>query len=451
MKTLRWVALLPLLALAGPREDYARQWPLLLGRDGGGAYRVVLDREVYRATGSPQLRDVDVINARGETVAADVFAPEAPLAKPARRVPVPWFALPVQSVSGDAPSLDVMAKRDESGKILSLEARSGAQHEEAGARALLIDLSRMRQDIEALEIEWASSAPIHATYRVESSDDLEHWKTVADRVQLLDLAQGDRRLRKNEVPVSMGRGYLRLVPLDDAPALPITGVDARLPVEAGEPGWAWETLPGRRVSDRGRDHVEFRLEGRFPIERVDVQTHGNAVTQWRLESRDSDDAVWQRRAGPWVAYRVADEGVPSESVPQALMGAPVRDRQWRLSSTGAMPADIPALRLGYRPEVVVFLAQGSGPYALVAGSASAQRAEAPMPQLMQALRQARGDEWRPAPAYLQPSSLLAGDAAMQPRDAPRDWKTWTLWALLVGGALLVAGFAFNLLRRPPPA
>jgi len=29
-----------------------------------------------------------------------------------------------------------------------------------------------------------------------------------------------------------------------------------------------------------------------------------------------------------------------------------------------------------------------------------------------------------------------------------DWKAWLLWTILVGGALLVAGFALNLLRQP---
>lgn len=34
---------------------------------------------------------------------------------------------------------------------------------------------------------------------------------------------------------------------------------------------------------------------------------------------------------------------------------------------------------------------------------------------------------------------------MQPRAARRDWKTWRLWALLLAGALAVAGFASSLL------
>ena len=109
---------------------------------------------------------------------------------------------------------------------------------------------------------------------------------------------------------------------------------------------------------------------------------------------------------------------------------------------------MPMLRLGYRPEVVVFLAQGKAPYALVAGSARARRADAPLPQLVDALRTQRGQDWQPADATLGPMQALAGNAALTPAPVERDWKAWLLWALLVGGALIVAGFAFSLLKKP---
>ncbi|MCW5581409.1 MAG: DUF3999 family protein, partial [Luteimonas sp.] len=46
---------------------------------------------------------------------------------------------------------------------------------------------------------------------------------------------------------------------------------------------------------------------------------------------------------------------------------------------------------------------------------------------------------------------LAGESALQPAPQPRDWRSWLLWGLLVAGALLVAGFAFSLLRQPHAA
>ena len=177
---------------------------------------------------------------------------------------------------------------------------------------------------------------------------------------------------------------------------------------------------------------------------VDVALAGNHAIEWWLESRDNTDAPWQLRAGPWMAYRVDAAGSGSRSPPQALAGN-VRDHYWRLR-TNVDVADAPTLRLGYRPESVVFLAQGPAPYALAAGSARAHRADAPIPQLIAELRQQRGTDWQPAPAYLGTARPLAGDAALKPA---YDWKSWLLWAVLALGALVVAGFAFSLLRGKP--
>jgi hypothetical protein len=165
-----------------------------------------------------------------------------------------------------------------------------------------------------------------------------------------------------------------------------------------------------------------------------------------LESRDADDAAWQHRAGPWVAFQVGAQGGQERSAEQALADI-VRDRQWRLSSRTPVNG-VPMLRLGYRPEVMVFLAQGQPPFALVAGSARAMRADAPLAQLVEAIRARRGGDWQPATATLGTPVVLAGAQVLQPAPPQRDWKSWLLWGLLVLGAVVVAGFAASLLRQP---
>ena len=78
---LAWIALLPLAALAGVRDDYARQWPLSLSAAGPGAYRVVLDRSVYAQLQSPALKDLVVVNAAVCGVASRSM--RQPLGRPA--------------------------------------------------------------------------------------------------------------------------------------------------------------------------------------------------------------------------------------------------------------------------------------------------------------------------------------------------------------------------------
>ena len=76
-KFLLALCLLPAIAAAQAPAPYAKRWPLVLSAEQAGAYRVVLDREVYATTAWPDLRDIDVLDARGKPVAAALFGPGA--------------------------------------------------------------------------------------------------------------------------------------------------------------------------------------------------------------------------------------------------------------------------------------------------------------------------------------------------------------------------------------
>lgn len=453
MKHLFGLLLVPALACAGGREDYARQWPLVLQQAEAGAYRVVLDREIYRQTTSPDLRDIDVFNSQGQAVPSALFGPQQPLAQPPREVVLPWFALP----AGDAAQvrdITLISERDADGRVRRVEARVGdGAQSSLEAKAWLIDASAVDTPLAAVLLDWpAQDEPLDVAYRVEGSDDLRYWRTLQPRAQLLDLVRDGRRLRQRRIPLDANAKYMRLLPLQAGSRLPLADVRGELVSTTVAAIWQSEDLQGRAVVDQGQTYYEFTVDGRFPMARADVITTGNDAGQWTLHSRDADDAPWQMRAGPWVVYEVYEVGGVGNvdrSAPQPLNQI-TRDRQWRLSSQATVP-EVPTLRLGYQPEVAVFLAQGRPPFALAAGSARASRADAPLPDLVDALRVKKGADWQPATATLGAGVQLAGDAAFVPRMPERDWKSWLLWALLIASALAVAGFAASLLRQRPVA
>ncbi|MBT2751121.1 DUF3999 domain-containing protein [Lysobacter sp. ISL-50] len=451
---LMWLAALPLLATAGPRQDYAQQWPLQLGRDDGGAYRVVLDEAVYRQAQSAQLRDVDVIDRGGAVVPASVFAPEQPIARAPQRVTLPWFPLPASPSGSATQGWELVSEVETDGRLRRVEARStAADTAKLPQTSLLIDASRLRAPILALELEWAPGAALDAAYGVEASDDLDHWRSLGSSGRLVDLQRGGQRLVQRRIvfdAVGEQARYLRLTPQDPKSAAQISAVTAELAGNAAGAPLQWRELKGRRVELKdGSIAFEYTLDGRFPIQQADVALPGNHALEWRLESRDDEEQGWYAQAGPWMAYQVAGKGDGDRSAARQL-AATVRDRHWRLRANGAVPGE-PVLRLGYRPEVVVFLAQGEPPYALVAGSARAARGDSPLAHLIEALRTSRGRDWQPADATLGPAAALAGASALVPAEPERDWHSYLLWAVLVGGALIVAGFAFNLLKSNKPA
>ena len=449
MKKLAWLSLLPLVALAATRDDYAGQWPLALPRDDGGAYRVVLDREVYRQLQSPRLQDLVVVNAQGTPVATAVFPADAPLARSGAAVSLPWFPLPVDAGTSrqDIAAISEIAT---DGSLRRVELRApGNATAATGDGGFVVDASQVRRPLAALRLAWTDTAPFDRGYRVSASDDLRQWRDVDADARLVQLQNNGQRIVEDRIALpGVQARYLRLLPTTpQASGLTLTAVIAEPVGQVAAPSLQWEELQGRRVDTPQGPTFEYVLDGRFPIEAADVVSPGNSTRGWSLERRDDDQSAWQPAASPWMAYRLDSTGTSSRSPPQPLHDDS-RDRHWRLRARDAFDGAPPVLRLGYRPEVVVFLAEGNPPFALLAGSARASRQDAPLPQLVDALRAERGRDWQPVTAALGTREALAGDAALQPVTPPTDWKRWLLWGVLIVGALLVAALAFSLLRQP---
>lgn len=433
---------LPVLAWAAPSDDFARQWPLALEAPDQGAYRVTLQADVYQQAWSPELADVVVIDASGATVPSSLFGPHQPLAHPRREQPVPWFPLPVANVSLDT-DLSTISEIGSDGSLRQVRVRAG----NAQAQEYVIDLSAVGEQVVALVLDWQpGQAPFERRFGVAASDDLKDWSMIATDARLIDLSnQGQRLVERRVVFPSPARArYLRLMPRRGEAPLQLSGVSVQLPPRPADVPWQWQELSGTRVEDAGVAGFEYILQGRFPIQLADVSVPGNSSHQWRLFSRESERLPWRPAASPWLAFNVVVDAADSRSDPQPLH-RPLRNRYWRLVPSSAVTAP-PVLRLGYRPEVIVFIAQGQAPYALLAGSARARREAAPLPQLVDAVRQQRGPDWQPASAQLQGGQVLAGEDALQPAPRQRDWKGWLLWTLLVGAAALVGWFAMSLIK-----
>jgi hypothetical protein len=130
-----------------------------------------------------------------------------------------------------------------------------------------------------------------------------------------------------------------------------------------------------------------------------------------------------------------------------VLTAPLAAREWRLRSPVVLNPT-PVVEVAYLPDRFVFLAQGRGPYALVAGSRSARRTSLPVEQALAPLRARLGNDWAPPVAILGARTAAAGTAAYAKQETPTDWRGWLLWAFLIVGAAIVGGFALSLLRAP---
>lgn len=450
----RWLALfLALLPLASQAADrYAQQWPLQLSRADAGAYRVPLDDAVYRAAYWADLRDVRVLDAKGRRVASIVMPAQPPSAR-VQATALRWFPLPADAATTGA-DLSVMVRRDTDGAVVSVRDVTAQRADATGGSGWLVDLGADSTRMQALLLDWGNdAAAVDLGYRLEGSDDLRDWRILDPQVRLVQLRNQGQELRSNRIALASPPRYLRLLSLQDGAALRLSGVRGEWR-EAAEPAnWRWLELAAAPTPASAEAGFQYRLEGRYPIQRVDVVMPANSSVRWSLFSRDgaarsadTSPPAWKLRAAGWNAWRLDDAGEARSSPPLDLHYV-IQDHDWRLQpDAGTTPALAPTLRLGYVPGSLVFLDQGTPPYVLVAGSASEEVAADAVGPMLDALWTQRGAQWSPAPAVLGPARARAGAAAYSPVPAPRDWKTLTLWALLVLGALVVVGFAFTLLR-----
>ncbi|KAF1014582.1 MAG: hypothetical protein GAK31_02069 [Stenotrophomonas maltophilia] len=431
------------------RARYAEQWGLDMPGAPAGAYRVTLTPEIYRRAWSPQLADVQVFNAAGQAVPAALLAPDQPLAQPPQQQEAPWFVLPPLDAR-QRNDLQLLTERDTDGRVRRVEARLGDGSDARSAGGWLVDASALHeQRIAALLLDWGDGAqPLQAQVQVDASDDLQQRHPLLGSAPLVDLQQGGKRLLQRRLPVEAGARYLRILPPGSAALPALQGMQVELPPTRAALPWQWLSLA---ATPAGKGNYTFTAEGRFPVGQANVETADNSLVQWTLYSRDDEDAPWQQRAGPWIAYQLGQDGqgaAAQQSGPQALGGSH-RDRYWRLQAASGDSATPPTLRLGYQPEVMVFLSQGAGPYALAVGSATAQRVDAPVGTMIEQLRQRNDPAWQPTQVQVQGAvQPLAGNAALSPA---RDWKAWLLWALLGAGVLVVGGLALSLLRQKPAA
>src|SRR5439155_26574619 len=142
----------------------------------------------------------------------------------------------------------------------------------------------------------------------------------------------------------------------------------------------------------------------------------------RLRTGDEPGA-WEQRAD-FIAFRLhqGEAVIGNDDYPAA---AGPRARDWRIEF--ATPLEhAPTLSLASHPDRFVFLAQGTGPYRLVAGSGRARRGDYPVDAALASLRATQGSNWQPPLAALGARATLSGEAALAV-PAPvvhRDWRTW---------------------------
>jgi hypothetical protein len=452
-------------------SDFAFGMKVIASGDAAG-YRLALPLPVYQQVVHADLSDVRVFNGRGEVVP---FGIERPNAQAARAPTGPPASLPVFTLRGDpSAALDAVKVTLAAGNTTVNLAAPGVAPDAGQIRSYLVDARSLERAVTALQLGWADDAMDFAgRLRVEESEDLDVWRTVASAAPIANLHAGEAKLieRRVELPTTRAR-YWRLTWTDEAAPFEITSIEAESAqgqVDAqrtsldvvGQPVRPIDGDRSRRDRDRPEDErarptrdVEaepvhsssgeytFDLGAQPPVDRVNLALpEQNTIVEVTLFSRAKPGDEWRTIVTRgFYRLRASDPDLVNGDV---SIGTNT-DRYWRArvdTRGGGLGSGALTLKVGWLPHEVVFLARGSGPFTLAYGNADAEGGAGGLPTLPQGTNVQR--------AKLTGQETLGGAARLTPTPKSLDLfsKTFILWGVLAMGVGLLTLMALRLLRE----
>ena len=414
---------------------------------GSAVYQAVLPQEVYRLSQRDDFGDLRVFNAQSEVVPHALMRPSA-TPEAARRVTLPVFPLHGGDGLGHE-SLSVRVIRDRRGTIVNIDNQSPTVKSQP-VLAYVIDASQIDAPLAKLYVQWGKTNGFVAKVSLSRSDDLNRWSTVVNSTTLADLVHGSERLTRDVIELGPAKAkYFQLTWPAEARGSSIVAVEAELAPTQQEPAAAWLKLEGQGVKgDEGSELLGFDMNGRFPIDRLNLELPGyNSLVRAAVWSRPDEKSPWRHRY-VGLFYRVQSGGPGTELRNEAVRLARTMDRYWRVDVTpnDGLGGRLPSLELGWVSDRVTFLARGSGPYTLAVGGDRVDSAEQPIEQLLRMLDQ-NNKMIQPITVVVGERVVLGGEDRLRPGPHPIPWRKFVLWSVLVGGVLLLAGMAVGLMRQ----
>jgi hypothetical protein len=429
-------------AAAEPRpEQFAYAVPVQI--DGAQALqRLEIPQSAYEGAARPDLGDLRVFNGAGEPVPYAFMPRPAPDAEAAAPRPLRYF--PLRGARGTAAgALDMRAQRNADGTVVRVTIADGAPPQRAGTLVgYLVDASALKQPLAAIELDWRSAEDLAGSLRVEGSDDLARWTTLAAAAPLVSLRYDGQHLEQKSVELpSLRYKYLRLSwPAQQSP-IQLTALRGRPRDVQIEPERRWKTVAGSAGREPG-EHV-FDLGGRLPVDRLRIGLpQPNTLAAVQVLARNGDDQPWGAIC-TGVLYRLQRDGRQIVNPDLAVAGSGWRFWLLRVDQKGGgIGQGEPTLEAGWVPQQLVFVARGNPPFQLAYGNATAQPAAFPIATIVPGWRS--DEELRAAPAVAGAQRELAGTRALR---APIDYKTWALWGSLVLAVAVLGWMAWQLTRQ----
>jgi hypothetical protein len=440
---------LSLSAAAGlpGRDEYAFGFPLALAGD-SEYFSVPVPLEVYRSVSDTGLRDAGVYNAAGQPVPR-IF--EHPAAE-SGELALPLGLVPLYGDQADEPDqLRLLLRRDAGGTLLELDAAelaARAEPDQGGDRALtayIVDARDIGQRLEALSFSWPSGLRgFIGSVTLEDSNDLRQWRKLG-AASLAELGHELTEIRQDRAELlRQPADFIRISWAGMPEEFSLAEVNGLYSGNAATEQRQWATLDPVEV-DAGDQAYLFDLGGFPPVDRVSLLLPDeNVVVRADILYREPGGDRW-RHAETGLFYHVNRQGNEVRSEPAAVRS--IRAAHWRVRINRGVTTGPVRLQLGWRPDRLLFVAQGRPPFELVTGRAADRVERFPQQSVLgdTAMFEMLRGSGSAGSGTIGPRFEIAGAGKLSLAPAS-TWRTALLWAGLAAAVLLVGWLVWSLAR-----
>jgi hypothetical protein len=426
-------------------RDFAFGIPLTVDAD-SAFYRAALPAAFYAGAARVDQGDLRVFNGD------DAVVPYARLDSPAATrekkstTTLPIFPLRVEEQGEDPGGLSLIVNRSAGKTSVSLTTKDGQPVQAQRLAGYLVDASEVREPIAAIVLAWLPKpGGFNTRIRVESSEDLNQWRTLVGDAPLLDLEYDGRHLLRDRIELrQVPARYLRISWAAQAQPLQLNAVRAEFGDRVLETPRQWAEASGTAVIDKENEY-QFDLGGALPVDRIAIELpEVNSVAPAQLLARAVPEDPWHPVTS-LVTYRLRQDAGEVSAPPLAV--APSTYRYWLLRvdpKSGGLGRGEPRMRAGWIPQEIVFAARGTGPFLIAYGNLAAASSALPVTTLVPGY--ASGAEPLGAIAVAH-TGVAAPLGHLEQAKPARQYRRATLWGVLILGVLVLAWMAWQLSRQ----
>ena len=294
-----------------------------------------------------------------------------------------------------------------------------------------------------LRLDWKqeiSSSII--SFRLESSEQLQSWKTLSHKLTVSKLNYSGSKLLHNQVQFSCtSQKYLRLTwlqPKQQTQLIQIKG----LYTKKGEQQIQWQRFgkPHYSVAEKAWLFESNIIVGISKLEFIAPQD--GLLYKGTLYSRNNEKAAWRYRKEV-SQYRLNMGDTILQSNPIAI--SPNNDRFWKLKMQAEAQFtenQLPEIKAGWMPKQLHFLAQGKGPFTVAFGNyAITSNQENSLSDLIDSIKRSGVSIDRVN------IGTITNNNKMFKTEEKTPWKLILLWLMLILGTALMGYMAYRLFQQ----